>query len=95
MVTLDKDVVVIGGYRESGTSLEPLYLMNCLFFHCEWKLMSQELKFARQNFVAMLIPDELTDCGKNLKLNIYLYQYHTRYDNDMPSELLSLCIATF
>ena len=61
MVILDKtDVVVIGGW--DGGQLSSLYRMTCQNKECEWETMSQTLKFGRNNFVAMLIPDELTDC---------------------------------
>ena len=62
MVTLEKDLVVIGGYYYGYQS--SLYLMTCQNQDCEWQTMSQELKIGRSRFVAMLIPDELADCGK-------------------------------
>ena len=67
MVTLDKDVVAIGGASFESS----LYLMTCQNKVCEWQTMSQELKVGRYVFVAMLIPDELTDCGKNFQIFIF------------------------
>ena len=69
MVTLDKDVVALGGY--SSGSQSSLYLMTCQNKVCEWQTMSQKLKIDRASFVAMLIPDELTDCGKNFQIFIF------------------------
>ena len=63
MVTLDKDLVAIGGCDKDY--LSSLYLMTCQNKVCEWQIMSQTLKVGRREFVAMLIPDELADCGKN------------------------------
>ena len=63
MVPFDKDVVIIGG-GGAGTVKSSLYRFTCQNQDCEWKSMSQKLKLARYLFVAMLIPDELVDCGK-------------------------------
>ena len=73
MVPLDKDLVVIAGRScTGGCSFESsLYLLSCHNKACGWTSMSQTLQVARQQFVAMLIPDDLTDCSKKLS-NIYL-----------------------
>ena len=65
MVQFDKDVVIIGGY-DGIIAQSRLYCLTCQNQDCEWKTMSQELKIARYGMVAMLIPDELVDCGKYL-----------------------------
>ena len=65
MVQFDKDVVIIGGY-DGNNYQSRLYCLTCQNQDCEWKTMSQELKIARYRMVAMLIPDELVDCGKYL-----------------------------
>ena len=65
IVPFDKDVVIIGGW--DGSSYQSsLHRLTCHNQDCEWKTMSQQLKVARSDFVAMLIPDELVDCGKYL-----------------------------
>ncbi len=33
------------------------------FAPCQWSKLDQELQVARAYFVAMLIPDEITDCS--------------------------------
>ena len=71
MVPLDKDLVVIGGYSGDGSYPSRLYLLSCHNKGCGWTTMTQTLQVARNRFVAMLIPDELTDCSKKLS-NIYL-----------------------
>ena len=78
MVTLDKHLVVIGGFggvkgyaTYSDDYQSPLYLMTCQNKVCGWYTMSQELNVGREDFVAMLIPDELTDCGKNFQICIF------------------------
>ena len=65
MVTLEKDLVVIGGnFGSFSHSSFSLYRMTCQNHACEWQTMSQELKIGRRDFVAMLLPDELAYCGK-------------------------------
>ena len=68
IVPFDKDVVIIGGWSidSSPGRQSSLYRLTCQNQDCEWKTMSQELKIARYGMVAMLIPDELVDCGKYL-----------------------------
>ena len=63
LVPFDKDVVIIGG-RDGVNVQYSLHRLTCQNQDCEWKTMSQQLKVARHSFVAMLIPDELVDCGK-------------------------------
>ena len=67
IVPFDKDVVIIGGISCSSIySCSPqssLHRLTCQNQDCEWKTMSQQLKFARYYFVAILIPDELVDCS--------------------------------
>ena len=77
MVTLDKHLVAIGGFGGfkgyhtfDDDYQSPLYLMTCHNKVCGWYTMSQELNVGRRQFVAMLIPDELTDCGKNFQIFI-------------------------
>ena len=70
MVPLDKDLVVIGGNDGSGAQ-SSLYLLSCHNKGCGWTTMTQTLQVGRYGFVAMVLPDELTDCGKELS-NIYL-----------------------
>ena len=62
IVPFDKDVVIIGGW--DGSSYQSsLHRLTCQNQDCEWKTMSQQLKVARDWFVAILIPDELVDCS--------------------------------
>ena len=70
MVPLDKDLVVIGGFSSDGYQ-SSLYILSCHNKGCGWTTMTQTLQVARYYHVAMLIPDELTDCSKKLS-NIYL-----------------------
>ena len=59
IVPFSKDVVIIGGGIESSS----LHRLTCQNQDCEWKTMSQLLKVARNEFVAMLIQDELVNCS--------------------------------
>ena len=62
IVPFDKDVVITGGYSTDGIQ-SSLHRLTCQNQDCEWKTMSQQLKVAREWFVAILIPDELVDCS--------------------------------
>jgi hypothetical protein len=55
-------VIVIGGYSAGYQS--SIYKLICDQLKCQWSEMEQKLKFSRQDFVAMLIPDTLTNCTK-------------------------------
>ena len=72
MVPFDKDVVIIGGRSDGVMGLDSitfstsLYRFTCQNQDCEWRIMSQELKIGRNWFVAMVIPDELVECGNRM-----------------------------
>jgi hypothetical protein len=55
-------VIVIGGYSAADQS--SIYKLICDQLECKWSEMEQQLKIARRSFVAMLIPDALTNCTK-------------------------------
>jgi hypothetical protein len=67
MVSSDQGVIAIGGelHGEEGQS-PALYQLTCNEIECHWYQMEQQLKIARQEFVAMLIPDSLTNCTKSM-----------------------------
>ena len=62
MVKINTDSVVIGGYAGNGEYSSLLYRLTCHNHDCEWHTMNQMFKITRQDFVAIAIPDELTDC---------------------------------
>ena len=71
IVTLGKDLVSIGGYDPYSYNYHSsMYLMTCQNKFCVWHVMSQALKVARKSFVALIIPNELTDCGKSFQIPI-------------------------
>ena len=63
MVRFDKDVVIIGGSEVYPNYQSSLHRLTCQNQDCEWKTMSQLLKVARNEFVAMLTHDELVNCS--------------------------------
>ena len=63
MVSVDGTVIAIGGYSNDGCYSKSLYKLECSD-DCHWKEMSQKLTAAREWFVAMTIPDEMTNCQK-------------------------------
>ena len=75
LVTLGKDLLAIGGYSPYSDNVQSsLYRMSCQNKDCLWYTLSQELKVGRKNFVTMIIPDVLTDCGKKFQLKHFFNQ---------------------
>ena len=61
MVVKEHSTVLLGG--DDGTSsLSDMYELTCEFGTCYWTTMSQKLQEPRQDFVAMIIPDEMANC---------------------------------
>lgn len=64
MVSLGDKIVVIGGYSpDDGNYQKDVYELQCST--CQWEKMEQSLQYARSQFVAIPIPDKLTDCHQN------------------------------
>jgi hypothetical protein len=58
-------VIVIGGYSDGDGYQSSMYKLICDQLECKWSEMEQQLKIARDTFVAMLIPDTFkTNCTK-------------------------------
>jgi hypothetical protein len=58
-------VIVIGGFSSTDDEFQSsIYKLICDQLECTWSEMEQQLKIARSNLVAMLIPDALTNCTK-------------------------------
>ena len=58
----EKGVIVIGGDLKPGnTQQDKIYELKCTnsLETCKWVTLQQKLKYARESFVAMLIPDSL------------------------------------
>ena len=65
MVSLGNRLITMGGYNygeEFGGFQNIMFQFECSNLNCQWKQMAQTLDYARRDFVAMLIPNELTDC---------------------------------
>ena len=62
MVNYEGSVIAIGGYDYDDYS-KSLFKLECSD-ECQWKEMSQKLAEGRTDFVAMTIPDEMTNCQK-------------------------------
>ena len=61
MVSKEFSGVLMGGYDGSfPTSV--MRELTCEFGTCFWRKMSQKLQEPRRDFVAMIIPDSLTNC---------------------------------
>ena len=57
-------VIIVGGSTTNLEMQSSLYEMRCgPYLVCEWYEMTQKLQVARFRFVAMLIPDEITNCN--------------------------------
>jgi hypothetical protein len=58
-------VILIGGYSNTDNAFQSsIYKLICDQLGCNWSEMKQQLQIARRSFVAMLIPDTLTNCTK-------------------------------
>jgi hypothetical protein len=58
-------VIVIGGWSGGDGYQSSIYKLICDQLECKWSTMTQQLKIARKDFVAMLIPDTIkTNCTK-------------------------------
>ena len=60
MVATENSLVVIGGYSTDYS--KNLFELTCLETGCKWKEMDHKLKIGRAYFVAMMVPDTLTNC---------------------------------
>ena len=58
MITLNMDLIVIGGDADWPRFSSTLYRFRCQGV-CHWHKMNQKLKNPRSYFVAMIIPDKL------------------------------------
>ena len=56
MVEIHGDVFTFGGYNNNGYNAA-IYQFTCSSGICSWSTISQELKVARSNAVAIPVPD--------------------------------------
>ena len=59
-VATENSLVVIGGYSTDYS--KNLFELTCSETGCKWKEMDHKLKIGRAYFVAMMVPDTLTNC---------------------------------
>ena len=63
MVEFDGKLIAVGGFNGlSNQGSDALYKLVCSDDDCEWQEMSQKLSVGKYAFVAMMVPDELTNC---------------------------------
>ena len=62
IVPYGKDLVLIGGYSYDDEFQDGFYKFSCSNRNCVWTEMPQKLAVARENFVAIPIPDDLAIC---------------------------------
>jgi hypothetical protein len=55
-------VILMGGFSNGFQS--SIHKLICDQLGCKWSEMEQQLKIPRELFVAMLIPNHLTNCTK-------------------------------
>lgn len=64
MVSTENSLVVIGGvdnFDEDSVSKD-LFELSCLESGCQWREMEPKMKVGRSHMVAMMVPDDLTNC---------------------------------
>ena len=70
MVRLGKGQAILGGRRNMNHHYESkIYVMNCSNRNCTISLLNRELQVARENFVAIPIPDKLSGCTTEGNIN--------------------------
>ena len=62
MVSVDGAAVAIGGDSDGDYSNAIFRLVCSALDECQWAKMAQKMSVAREDFVAMTIPDEMTNC---------------------------------
>ena len=67
MVSVDGTVVAIGGRSNNELSNAIFQLVCSSLDECQWTEMAQKMSVARSNFVAMPIPDEMTNCRAKVR----------------------------
>jgi hypothetical protein len=61
-------VILIGGWLTTDDEYQSsIYKLICDQLGCKWSEMEQQLKIPRALSLAMLIPDQLTNCTKTYK----------------------------
>ena len=62
MVSLRNSFLIIGGVSGINDYQSSIHSLNCKN-ECEWKTLKQELKVARMQSVAMMVPNNMTHCN--------------------------------
>ena len=62
IVPFGKDLVLIGGYSYDDGFQDGIFKFTCANRNCAWTKMPQKLRVARENFVAIPIPENLATC---------------------------------
>ena len=76
MVKLANGQAIIGGFTASQGYSSKIYFYTCSNQNCNIKLLSKELPVPNALFVAIAIPDELSNCitnGKELVIIPFLH----------------------
>ena len=63
MVRVGPDLVVLGGYSDSGGTSDNLYKLSCSSNICKWETLPQRLKIPRYSFVAIPVPEDFVTCN--------------------------------
>ena len=60
--TNENGVLLIGG-DDGTTRYKDIYLLECSnsVHDCKWKKLEQEMRYAREGFIAMRIPDHVAN----------------------------------
>ena len=62
MVSSKNSVVILGGLDNVDGVSKDLFELSCLETGCQWREMEQKLKVGRSHMVALMVPDDLTNC---------------------------------
>jgi hypothetical protein len=87
-------VILMGGYHLTGYQ-SSIYTLICDQLGCKWSKMEQQLKIPRNFLVAMLIPDTLTHCSKDIYIPYPIQKSEKRifpfpfFEWDMLKDIIS------
>ena len=69
MVKLGKGQAILGGVREHDSYQNKIYLMTCSNRNCLISLLNRVLSVAKEEFMAIPIPDTMSGCITGGKLH--------------------------
>ena len=65
MISIGNRIMTIGGFNGFAKGyFNEIYQLQCPT--CQWMMMKQSLQYKRDRFIAIPIPNDMTDCHQNI-----------------------------